>query len=214
MVALVVAMTAFSGYSAETRGNRFEDAKRKYLKSEKVNQLILVQYTGGSNAEVKLLVKYRKGSTLFWKETLACNGYVGKNGIDKTREGDMRTPTGDWGILSAFGIKNDPGTKLPYRHLTDDVYCCGDKVAYNRMISINEVPHKCTGEHMVKYAPAYNYGFFLDYNKECEFGKGSAIFFHCCGSSKSTAGCISVDEPNMVKILQSISINARIIVGR
>ena len=57
MVALVVAMTAFSGYSAETRGNRFEDAKRKYLKSEKVNQLILVQYTGGSNAEVKLLVK-------------------------------------------------------------------------------------------------------------------------------------------------------------
>ena len=49
-----------------------------------VNQLLFVQYTGGSRADVLLYVK-ESGT---WKCILTCDGEVGKNGIDKVKEGD------------------------------------------------------------------------------------------------------------------------------
>lgn len=185
-----------------------------YAQVDSVMQVITVKYTGTTHCEVKMYEKVMCQGTIGWKERLSCPGNVGKNGMGKEKEGDMRTPTGDFGIITAFGIKPNPGTTLPYVDVVETTYCCGDTVAYNRIIDIKEVKHNCKGEHMINYVPAYNYGFFLDYNKDCTIGRGSAIFFHCTSNNPYTAGCIAVSEPNMVKILCSINKNARLIISK
>ncbi len=185
-----------------------------YNLAKDVKQVVSVMYTGGSECIVRMYEKRCTGGSATWDMTLACKGFVGRNGVGKTREGDNKTPEGDWGIITAYGIKSNPGTQLKWVDVKESTYCCDDSVAYNRIIDVNEVKHACTGEHMSKYAPDYNYGFFIDYNKDCVIGKGSAIFFHCMGNKNYTAGCIAVEEKNMVQILRTLSPTARVIVYR
>lgn len=183
----------------------------RYKNDSNVKQIILVEQSAEevSAGTLFLLVKNEKGK---WQEQLQCKAYLGKNGIDKVREGDKRTPSGDFGFLRAFGVKDDPGSLVSYTKLTNTMYLCGDKEYYNQFIDVSKLDHRCGGnsEHMLSYVPQYNYGLFIDYNKERIFGKGSAIFLHCFGSYPFTLGCISVAEDNMIKILKTVDANARI----
>ena len=183
----------------------------KYQDVAAVNQIILVEQSEAeaSAAILFLLAKNEKGE---WQEQLQCKALLGKNGIDKVREGDARTPTGDFGFLMAFGAKDDPGSLVPYTKLTNTMYLCGDKEYYNQFIDVSKLDHRCSGnsEHLLSYVPQYNYALFIDYNKERIFGKGSAIFLHCFGSYPFTLGCVSVAEENMIKILRTVDANARI----
>ena len=177
-----------------------------YENDSSVNQLIFVQYQGGSNAQV-ILYEKQNGS---WKEDFSCQGYVGGNGIDKVKEGDRKTPTGVFGFTKAFGIKDNPGAKLPYTKLNPYLYWCGDEQWYNTLVDVRETPHECSGEHLISYVPHYNYVLAIDYNPECIFGKGSAIFLHCTGSNPYTGGCVAVSESNMIRIMQTVDKGAKI----
>lgn len=180
--------------------------KDQYKDKPRVKQLLFVQYTGGTYAKVLLYDKVGKK----WKKILACPGYVGSNGIGKTREGDATTPTGTFNFTSGFGILPDPGAKMPYLQVDSSHYWCSDQLYYNKLIDITQVPHDCKGEHLIDYVPSYDYGMFLDYNKKCIYPKGSAIFLHCSGGYTYTGGCIAVSEPDMVKILQTVEKGAKI----
>ena len=190
-----------------------KDTTGKYLHDESVKQLVTVQATEGTEAVVKLFEKTAENGKTVWTETLTCPGIIGLAGLGKTKEGDNKTPIGDFGITTAFGIKENPGTALPYIDVDENTYCCGDENFYNQMIDISEHPHDCPdGEHIIDYSPEYNYGIFIDYNKEGTPGLGSAIFFHCTGANTYTGGCIAVSEENMVTILKALDENARIII--
>ena len=188
----------------------YRDNLARYADSTAVKQIVFVMHHGEAS-DAHVVMYCRDGRR--WRETLRCEGYVGKNGIGKLREGDGKTPRGDFGIIQTFGLKPDPGTSLPYFQVEDSHWCCTDSVAYNRIIDIRDCPHQCEGEHLIKYDPAYNYSIFLDYNKDCVIGAGSAIFFHCKSRrARGTAGCVAVDEDDMAGILRTLDINARIII--
>ena len=184
---------------------------KKYRIEPSVRQIILVAQsdTKVSDARLFLITKNAAGD---WDEKLNCQAFLGKNGIDKTKEGDMRTPTGDFGMTMAFGAKDNPGSLVPYTKLTNTMYLCGDKEYYNQFIDVSKVSHTCSGnsEHLISYIPQYNYALFFDYNKENVYGKGSGIFLHCFGKNPFTLGCIAVAEENMVEVLKTIDKNARI----
>ena len=177
-----------------------------YRNDDAVQQLLFVEYKGNAKADVLL---YQKEGTK-WERILKCTGYVGKNGIDKKKQGDKKTPTGVYNLTSGFGIKSNPGTTMPYVEVNKYQYWCADKKYYNQLVDVREVPHKCTGEHLIDYVPHYNYGMFLDFNKDCKYKKGAAIFLHCTGSTKYTSGCIAVSQKNMIKILQNVQEGAKI----
>lgn len=187
----------------------------KYLKQyssvHSVKQILLVEQSKevASEGTLFLMIKNESGD---WQEVFRCEANLGKNGIDKTREGDARTPTGEYGFLMAFGAKKNPGSLIPYTKLTDTMYLCGDKEYYNQFIDVSKVDHHCSdnSEHLIRYIPQYNYALFIDYNKEGVFRKGSAIFLHCFGNYPYTMGCVSVAEENMVKILRTVDSNSRI----
>lgn len=178
--------------------SRWQQLLEKYRGDDRTGQLILVQYTGESRADLTMFQK-TDGQ---WEKLLSCPAFVGKNGIGKTREGDTKTPIGVFELTLAFGIRDDPGAHIPYVKIHENLYWCGDEKYYNTLIDITEKPHNCRGEHLIDYDPQYNYGMVLDYNKECIYGEGSAIFLHCTGDKKYTGGCIAVEEEAMVKILQ------------
>ena len=187
--------------------NRWDALECKYRDKSGVREILEVKYTGGSSAQVVL--RRKKGST--WKTVLSCGGYVGRIGIGQAREGLDRTPSGDFGITSAFGINSDPGALLPYVQVTSSMYWCGDRSYYNQLIDINYQPHDCTGEHLIDYAPHYNYGLFFDYNTNpVRYGAGSAFFVHCTGGTPYTGGCIAVSQSNMVDIIRNVNPGARL----
>lgn len=185
------------------------DYLEKYRQCGSVRQLILVEYKGGSEAALEL---WEKNGESFWEQSLSCHAFVGKAGVGRAAENDTKTPLGDFGMVCGFGIKPDPGAKLPYVAVDEHTWCCGDSMAYNRIIDLRDLPHDCRGEHMADFSPEYNYGLFFDYNSEGTAGRGFAIFVHCKGENPYTGGCIAVDEEAMIMLLQAMDSNARICV--
>jgi len=160
------------------------------------SQLLEIYDAKGSEATARLTVD---GKVLFTTSV-----YIGKNGLGKTSEGDSKTPVGTMHVLSAFGVKPNPGTTIPYTDVTETIYACDEDCEYyNKIIDTSVVPHQCKGEHMFEYQPQYNYGLATDFNKECIYPKGSNIFIHVKGSKSYTGGCIAFDEDRMVEILRN-----------
>lgn len=198
---------AFSAVrSANIPKTRWQKLQDKYRNVPSVRQLIFVQYTGGTKAKVYLYKKQGKN----WKKILSCNGYVGRRGINKKKEGDKKTPTGTFNITSGFGIKSKPPTRLPYTKVNSSHYWCADRANYNKLINIKKTPHKCRGEHLIDYKGVYDYGLFTDFNKACTYGKGSAIFMHCTGNYPYTGGCVAVCKSSMLKIMKNIDTQTKI----
>ncbi|MFR9000464.1 MAG: L,D-transpeptidase family protein [Anaerobutyricum soehngenii] len=59
--------------------------------------------------------------------------------------------------------------------------------------------------HIINYGTSYD-----NYNKNCVYKKGSAIFLHCTGSNPDTGGCVAVKQKYMKKIMQTVDKNAKI----
>lgn len=192
--------------STATKTTKWQKLLARYKNSTTVNQLVFVKYEGGTRATVELYNRVN-GSL---KRVFSCPGYVGNNGINKVREGDRKTPTGTFGFTKAFGIKSNPGSKIPYTKLNKYLYWCGDKKYYNTMVDVRIKKHNCVGEHLITYNPHYNYALAIDYNPEHTYKKGSAIFLHCTGSNPYTGGCVAVSERYMKKIMQTVDQNAKI----
>lgn len=176
-----------------------------------MDKLIFIKYIGNAKAKVKFLKKNKIDNS--WIKLLECDGYIGKNGLGKAREGDLKTPKGIFNIRNAFGIKKNPGTSINYINITEDIYACNDSKYYNQIINIKEKNHyNCKGEHMIEYMPEYNYGMEIDYNKNNIVGRGSSIFIHCIGNKKYTEGCIAITEEDMIYILKNCNINTKVLI--
>ncbi|MBQ3424855.1 MAG: L,D-transpeptidase family protein [Clostridia bacterium] len=176
------------------------------------DQIVLVERTKGSSATLTVHEK-RDG---VWVQLYTCAAYVGKNGIDKVKEGDKRTPTGTFNLTTPFGIKADPGAQMPYTKVTKYHYWCGDSKSsyYNQLVDERTADRKHTSsdEYLINYKGVYNYCLFIDYNAEGTPGKGSCIFLHCTGKNKYTAGCVAVSEAAMKKIIRWVKPGAKIVI--
>ncbi len=183
----------------------------KYQPDSAVQQLVLVRQSEDSISEATLYL-LEKDQYNQWHKVLECPAYIGQNGLDKTMEGDRKTPRGDFSLSHAMGILDDTGAVMPYTVITDTMYVCGDPEYYNQIIDTAYVNHQCgsNSEHLIQYVPQYNYTLYVDYNPQNEYGKGSAIMLHCMGSYPYTMGCIAIAEDNMIKVLQTVSNDSRI----
>ena len=169
--------------------------------AETASQVIVVA-ADGSNATVSMHIKEEDG---IWTEILSTDGKIGRNGIDKTKEGDGKTPTGVYHFMFGFGNMPDPGCGLSYTQVDDSYYWVddSDSAYYNQFVTTNEVTKDWnSAEHIVSVKNSYNYVLALDYNVDCVPGAGSAIFMHC--TPTGGAGCIAVPEDKMVEIMRNV----------
>lgn len=182
----------------------------KWKVAQKTNQLIVVK-ASGSTATVTM---HQRNSSGVWKQIMSTSGYVGRNGIGKTSEGDGKTPTGTFSIGRAFGVNSSPGTKINYTKINSTHYWVDDSDSkyYNQFVSTLDVTHDwSSAEHLIKYPTAYAYALHIKYNPQNIPGKGSAIFLHCI-SGTGTSGCVAIPEANMKYVLKHLKSNAKIVI--
>ena len=145
-----------------------------------------------------------------YEEVFSCPALIGKNGPGKQSEGDTKMPLGTWTVGEAYGIKDDPGSLLPYTKVTDDMYWCAtgsNSTKYNTLLfgSEDHTDHS-EDEHLMDYPIRYAYFLDMGYNKAGAPYAGNAIFLHCWKDENTpTGGCVAVSEESMVRILQTIT---------
>lgn len=182
---------------------REENAKwvAELTAADKTNQIMVVAVDGSTAA----LSLYQKTDGV-WMEYLTTEAYIGKKGIGKVREGDGRTPIGEFCFTKAFGILESPDTELDYIQVDESYYWVDDanSTYYNRLVSTEEVEMDWqSAEHICEYGQVYHYVLSISYNEDCVPGVGSAIFLHCTAERpKATDGCIAVSEEALREILQ------------
>ena len=153
-----------------------------------------------------------------WKMLTSTPGFIGKDGLGKTKEGDGKTPVGTFKFNAAFGIADDPGCAISYLKVDDNNYWSGDTrdgMQYNKMVSIKDYPdlNKEDSEHIVEYTRHYQYCLNISYNEECKTGAGSAIFLHCLGPNKPfTGGCVAIPENQMKLVMQKVKPDCAVVI--
>lgn len=165
------------------------------------NQLILVTSNSVSDRNV-VIQTFERNISGNWVRGLNTTGFVGKNGMDKTKEGDKKTPTGKFTIGTTFGQVGNPGTNMPFRNITSDDVWVDDSnsLLYNTWQSKSKTKGQWNSAENMTHE-LYKYGFVINYNTEERIPyKGSAIFFHT-GTSYTT-GCVATSEVNVVSILK------------
>lgn len=185
--------------------------------AQDVTQAIVVDENGGFHVTVSY---YKKQADNTWTREFEVPGIYGRNGgTDDKKEGDGKTPYGTYSFTMAFGMKENPGSILPYHQIGENDFWIddSDSAYYNKLVNAAETPRDWnSGEHMSRQGISYNYGLALNYNEDCVPGKGSAIFLHCYTETNDSgsAGCIRVPEENMKQLIQSVDANTRIIIRR
>jgi len=165
------------------------------------SQLITVEASGSS---AKFTVYDRLPDDTFEK-VLSTDAKIGKNGIGKTREGDKKTPTGNYHFTMAFGKKPNPGCQLAYTQLTPNHVWVDDSNSayYNRFVDTSATAKDWTSaEALYIDGSTYSYALALDYNPQCIPQVGSAIFLHCLPTAGY--GCIAIPEDVMRTLLPLI----------
>ncbi len=173
--------------------------------AEKTTQIITV-----INHELTLWEKQSDGS---WKagDTMYC-GY-GKNGFVLPEErswGSNTTPKGSFELTYAFGKAENPGTEMTYRNITPYSYLSSEEATYNTWV---ESETYVVGEHLIDYYQ-YKYAVNIGFNiNPTVYKRGAGIFLHCKSYDHwYTAGCVSLEEENMVSILKQLKNGAYMII--
>lgn len=178
-------------------------------------QMVVVAGYEGTTAWVSMHERDESGN---WQMVVTTPGFIGKLGIGKTVEGDALTPRGSFTFDRAFGIAPDPGCKMTYTQVTEDLYWSGDHregMRYNQMVDIKDLPGLDTtrSEHLIDYTREYQYCLNISFNPDCVPGDGSAIFLHCMGAKRPyTAGCVAIPEAQMRVVMQHVEPGCAVVI--
>jgi L,D-peptidoglycan transpeptidase YkuD (ErfK/YbiS/YcfS/YnhG family) len=218
LITLVCSFSFLRGY-----GTRLDNLPTKNC-SDLINvprstsQVLIVN--GDHNQKSKAYITPCEWNGTIWEHARQTfPAVVGSNGISQYNqkvEGDNKTPSGFYSLGESFGWTSpasDPVValfKTDYKFIVDVLDQDGhywDKFVddsespyYNTWVS---GPTDATSFEQMRIN-AYKYGLVINYNMyPMVSGKGSAIFLHIwSGPEGSTAGCVALDEENLLQILQ------------
>ena len=212
--ALVINIFANSGYKKYKNIISQEEVEKTLFEqsiSEERNGEFRIGIKTAINGDFHAELTIYKAEKGKYNPVFTCPAVVGKNGPGKQSEGDTKTPLGTWEIGEAYGIKDDPGSLIPYTKVTEDMYWCAtgsNAKKYNTLIYRSDNPNAdySEDEHLIDYPGVYNYLLDLGYNKACAPYAGNAIFLHCWrGPDSPTGGCVGISEEDMIEVLKTIT---------
>ena len=168
-------------------------------------QMIIVAWIQGATAWISMHEKINGD----WEMIMTTPGFIGKNGLGKTKEDDVKTPVGTFHFNYAFGIAPDPGCAIPYVQLGETHYWSGDKnYKYNQLVDGREASpnfNKTVSEHLIDCTPEYTYVLSFDYNAAGTPGKGFALFLRCLNAVNPwTGGSVAIPEDKMLFVMQHV----------
>lgn len=161
---------------------------------------------------------YKNKSILRFPDyNIETNAYIGKKGttIDK-KEGDGKTPIGEFYLGLAFGVHSENEVKhkanVKYIQLNNEMYWVDDPKSkyYNKLINCSKMDKNwSSAEHLIDYEVQYEFAVEIKSNPQNIPNKGSAIFLHCI-KNKYTEGCIAIDRLIMKRLIELINADTKI----
>ena len=143
-------------------------------------------------------------------------GRKGAIAFNKGREGDEKTPLGDYALR--FGLYRAdrlprPKSGLTFRLLRpDDGWCdASDDPAYNRFIRL---PYAASHEKLWREDGAYDVVLVMSHNDSPpKAGLGSAVFIHVAQhDDRDTLGCVALAPEVMVRLLPHLKTGMRVLI--
>jgi len=174
-------------------------------------QIILVVADNFNTSKAKLMFYQDDKVLLSTEVNLGTNGLgwgIGEVELSKRSneplkyEGDRKAPTGVFKLTNIFGYSHQNNYKLPYLYTSKELICVDDSLSnfYNHIIQANG--DEKSFELMKRSDNQYKYGITVAHNKKGESKRGSCIFLHLQkDTDTSTAGCTSMDESSLKKII-------------
>jgi L,D-peptidoglycan transpeptidase YkuD (ErfK/YbiS/YcfS/YnhG family) len=143
---------------------------------------------------------------------------LGRGGIKANkREGDGGTPRGSFRPLRLWWRADRhprPSTFLPVRAIRPEDAWCEDPASrhYNRPIRL---AHASGGDRLMRDDPLYDFIVEIAHNTTPRVvGRGSAVFLHLARDNFGpTAGCVSMTKSAMLRLLQQLGPQTRIVIG-
>jgi len=180
-------------------------------------QVLSVVGTGGSTAKMDVWQRSAAG----WQPiAIGIPTHIGSAGMAPESKDDVpATPMGIFSLDSAFGTQPNPGGGLQYVQVTHDYWWDGDMKSptYNTMqvckkadCPFDTAPASGT-ENL--YIPQYAHAVVMGVNKARVPGDGGAFFVHTTDGGP-TAGCVSLDDDTLVKIIRWLQPGALIAVAK
>lgn len=136
---------------------------------------------------------------------LGVNGFVTP---EEKVEGDLKTPTGYYGLPFAFGKKNDLNTKFEFMEIGPKHVWVSDPKSsdYNKIVVDQDGSYlnNKANEKLFRNDFLYDYAIVIDYNMNSIVpGKGSAVFMHIERfENHRTAGCVSMSKEEIVQLIE------------
>ena len=189
-----------------------------------VRQVIVVSASSWRSTTGVLRVYARYGK--HWKQIAKWSARLGYGGLVSGThrvQGTGTTPAGSYAITTAFGIRANPGTTLPYTRVDDDQWWVEDRTSayYNQMrrASLGGFHVTTSGyngsEHLARMGSQYDHVAVIDFNRRHPvIGRGAGISLHAFGTG-ATAGCVAVSYAHMTSVLKWLdpAQHPRIIIG-
>jgi L,D-peptidoglycan transpeptidase YkuD (ErfK/YbiS/YcfS/YnhG family) len=183
----------------------------------RATQLVTVRAARADTTVATLRFFRRSGSC--WRLTAGpWTARLGAHGLSAHKhEGDGTTPTGTFAFGPVvYGTEPNPGVARYHRLV------CGDwwdedpgSPAYNTFVHVpcgRAPPFGGDSEALWRIVPQYRYFAVIEYNAQPVVpGRGSAIFLHVAVGP--TAGCVSLPEARLVRLLRALRPGAYIRIG-
>lgn len=177
---------------------RTADSRRDWLGA---SQVITVSVTSAS-AQWHTYSLWQRGSDGRYTRVFGpAYGWVGEAGVGQANSWTARTPAGVYTLTQSFGIKDNPGTRLPFFKVDRYDWWNGDSTSPDYNTRYRGVTGPPNSEHLIDYGKAYWYSVVIDYNTERIPYAGAAFFLHVA-TGEPTGGCVSVSEADMVRIMK------------
>ena len=146
--------------------------------------------------------------------------HIGAKGMaPETHDGEMKTPMGIFTLDFAFGTEPSPGGGLQYVQVGPDHWWDGDMQSptYNTMQVCKKA--QCRFDTSTDSGtenldiPQYGHAVVMCVNKARVPSNGGAFFVHSTDGGP-TAGCVAIDDTNLVKIMQWLRPGALIAIAK
>ena len=142
---------------------------------------------------------------------------IGRAGLTTNKiEGDHKTPVGEFKFKKIYYRKDKLGEmtfKIPFVIIGENDGWCDDPKSklYNQHV---QFPFNASAERLFRDDDLYDIICVLNYNTNPIVpGKGSAIFLHICKPNfAGTEGCVAIEKKNILKLVNLIDLNTKLII--